>query len=209
VNNNSTDEQRKLATLAWLMSVASSAVNTPEGRRFYITITPEVAKTMLSHLAPNQRRPKSNQVRRLVDDLVHKRWARNGDCIRYNIGLWLWDGQHRCLAVIESGIPLESYPVLVCNDAEVEMTFDTGLTIRSSQDMTVASGDELEGLTGTRMAALIYEHCDFVQQRVNALSKLARLEIARRSPMAETIKLLSHKVVNGLSRGVRSVRSHR
>lgn len=194
MENGTTNEQRKLNTLAWLMTIASSVVNTPEGRRFYITITPEVARRMLDHLPPNQRKEKPPQIRRLVDDLVNGRWKRNGDCLRFNSDLWFWDGQHRCHAVIASGVTLEEYPVLVCRDEAVEMTFDTGIVVRGSNDMATAAGETLAGLNGPRMAALVYEHCDFISQRVNSLSKLARLEIAQTSPFAETIKLMPHRV---------------
>lgn len=188
------DESRKLRTLGWLMSVAGSVVQTPEGQRFYITITPDVATVMLGHLAPKQRKEKPGQIKRLVDDLVNGRWGRNGDCIRYNNELWLWDGQHRCFAVIASGVALENYPVLVCEEAQAEMTFDTGLVVRGTNDMVTASGDAFSGVNGPRVAAIVYEHCDFIQQRVNNLSKLARLEIARNSPFLETVKLMPHRV---------------
>lgn len=193
----STNEQRKLGVLAWLMAKSSRMHDAPEGRRFYITITPDVAAIMLGHLAANQRSVKKDQVARLADDMTRGRWSRNGDCIRYSRDLHLWDGQHRLHAVIKSAITLADYPVLVCADDQAEMTFDTGIVVRSSNDLSRASGDEMDGINGVRAAAILLEHHDFNVHRVNTTSKLARREIARASEFIEPLKLLPHKVGMG------------
>ena len=87
------------------------------------TITPEVARAMLEMNTGNFRKPESSRVERYAREMRRGEWLMNGDSIRFN-GSVLLDGQHRLLAVVKSGVAIQS---IVIRDLEnVGHTLDRG-----------------------------------------------------------------------------------
>lgn len=74
-----------------------------EGRQ---VVTPELAKQLLDHNTTN--RPISRrEVERLKRILVAGQWAYNGESVKLSQTGKLLDGQHRLIAIAESGVPAE------------------------------------------------------------------------------------------------------
>ena len=74
-------------------------------------VTPEMARDLLKHALPN--RPVSKaRVRALIDDLRMGRWQTNGESIILDASLRLLDGQHRLMAVAESGMAITALVVV-------------------------------------------------------------------------------------------------
>lgn len=76
-------------------------------------ITPADAAEMLKGNKSNQQ-PMPDHVKRLANHMKSGKWIVNGDTIQMN-GSRLLDGQHRLLAIIESGCTIET---LVAEEVE-------------------------------------------------------------------------------------------
>lgn len=112
------------------------------------TITPEKAKSMLEYNTIN--RPINyREVVKLAREMKQGRWKVNGDTICIN-GQHLIDGQHRLLAVIESGCKIQTL-VVDGIDSNVFDTKDVGRR-RSAADTLSVRG---ETDTKTLAAALV------------------------------------------------------
>lgn len=71
-----------------------------------LTLTPELAEEYLTRLPERQRAQSERTVDRYASDLLADQFPFTGDPIRFNEDGELIDGQHRCTAVVESGIPI-------------------------------------------------------------------------------------------------------
>lgn len=74
-------------------------------------ITPKIAHDLLKNALPNRPLSKA-RVRALIDDLRNGRWRTNGESIIFDSNLQLLDGQHRLMAVVESGISITALVVV-------------------------------------------------------------------------------------------------
>ena len=103
-----------------------------------IDLTPELAKQLLE--INNSNRP-HNQMHssRLARDMTEGRWKFNGDTIRKN-GTTLIDGQHRCHAVMKSGVTV---PVILVENlsSDVFDTIDSG-RLRTTGDVLAIHGEK-------------------------------------------------------------------
>jgi hypothetical protein len=75
------------------------------------TITVAKAKKFLASMPDNQRAVRATHVTKLADMLTEGLWQCNGDAIRINTNGEMFDGQHRCLAVVQTGIPIDTFVV--------------------------------------------------------------------------------------------------
>lgn len=91
-----------------------------------IMLTPEIAEEWLGTMPGYQRKASAVVVAEYAKDMADGRWVANtGDAIRFNRQGQMIDGQHRCMAVVESGVPI---PVILIEglDDEVFMVLDKG-----------------------------------------------------------------------------------
>jgi hypothetical protein len=109
-------------------------------------LTPEIAEYLLGRNTKN-RPVKKHKVVEYVRD-IKAGWVHNGDTIRMSVSATMLDGQHRCLAVIETGISIETGLMYALPD-EVFTTIDTGRA-RTASDVFYISGIE----NHTRMTAI-------------------------------------------------------
>lgn len=84
------------------------------------TITPAKALKLLENSAAN-RGISSPHVKRLASAMLNREWEVNGETFKINKKNKMIDGQHRCHAVIQSGVTIESF---VCRGLG-DNTFDT------------------------------------------------------------------------------------
>ena len=91
-----------------------------------IKLTPELAKEWLGTMPEYQRSPSSLVVAEYAKDMAEGRWvAGTGDAFMFNKQKQMIDGQHRCLAVIESGVTIDAI-VIDGLDDEVYLVLDKG-----------------------------------------------------------------------------------
>ena len=142
-----------------------------------IDLTPEIAKEFLSHNEGN-RRMSSATVAVYADDMRNGRWHENGQPLTVTNGI-LRSGQHRCAAVVKSGVTLRNTVVIYTDDAEMIDTGKTrtvmdlcGMKTKISAAITMVI-QMSEGVSGTqRMSkSLIIEKyedwkksCDFIDR---------------------------------------------
>lgn len=113
-----------------------------------ILLTPQLAHQYLSRSAPN--RPISaRHVSKLASAMLRGEWKPNGSTLTFDTNGLLLDGQHRCSAVVESGV---SIPTLIVEGVEPEtmMTIDTG-KFRTAGDVLGIHGHS----DGTQLAAAV------------------------------------------------------
>ena len=133
-------------------------------------ITPDRARNLLE-LNTNNRPVIAANLAKLCDEIQRGRFVFNGDAIRISKTGRLLDGQHRLLAVVRTGISIETLVVTGLND-ECFKTIDQG-SLR-----TLAALLSIEGATNYTMAAasimLIQKYLDGhapTQGSTNARSK--------------------------------------
>lgn len=101
-----------------------------------VTVTPELARLLLSRNHSNR------SVRALVEgiktDIVEGRWELNGETIIVSKDGYLNDGQHRLLAVDESGLPIKTVMTFGV-ERETRFSTDTG-SAKTSGDLLSMSG---------------------------------------------------------------------
>lgn len=94
-----------------------------------VTITPEMAKEMLSKNNAN-RKIRTSTVDFYAKQMKEGSWHLTGQGITFGQNGQLLDGQHRLNAIVKADIPVE---MLVVRDAEVVSTYDCGIR-RSTAD---------------------------------------------------------------------------
>lgn len=83
------------------MTPSSTMPDAPKSE--YLLVTPAMAAAWLENNSVNRRvRPKA--IVKYISDLRAGRWVPNNDAICLNLAGELLNGQHRCLAVVESGV---------------------------------------------------------------------------------------------------------
>jgi hypothetical protein len=103
-----------------------------------MTITPELAKSILDTKNKHNRPMNRHHVKALANEMTRGTWKVNGDTICLN-GDRLIDGQHRLAAVIQSGVTIESF-VIEGLPSDVFDTKDTGKR-RSAADTLSVRGE--------------------------------------------------------------------
>jgi len=74
-----------------------------------VEITPEVAKAFLAKRAPYQRPVSRALVREYVDMMRAGKWVLNGDSITFDTDGYMFNGNHRCEAVVASGVTIRCH----------------------------------------------------------------------------------------------------
>jgi len=87
-------------------------------------ITPEIAAEMLQH-NKNNRYVQNNTVAFYTEQMLRGQWKLNGEAIKFDWNGNLIDGQHRLLAVVNSGVTIQTYVIRNLNPESFD-TIDTG-----------------------------------------------------------------------------------
>jgi len=99
-------------------------------------LTPMLAEKLLRSM-PINRHVRKAHVQTLAQDIRNGRWVANGETLKVNQRGELIDGQHRCLAVAETGTTI---PVVIVYDVpndESQLTIDTGAPRRFSDYLSI------------------------------------------------------------------------
>jgi hypothetical protein len=99
-----------------------------------IELTPELAAQLLAHAHEKQRRPGHKKVTGYARALTEGRWRLNFDPIlcESESGDGMWNGSHRCAAVVQSGTSMPVYIVYGADPSLFDVT-DTGNPRTASQ----------------------------------------------------------------------------
>ena len=91
-----------------------------------VMLTPELAKEWLKTMPEYQRGASAGTVAEYAKDMADGRWVEGtGDVVRFNKRGQMIDGQHRCLAVVESGVSIK-VSVIDGLDDKVYLVLDKG-----------------------------------------------------------------------------------
>lgn len=102
-----------------------------------LRVTPSLAKEWLNK---NHKNRKVNNVnlKFLISEMENGRWMDNGASISFDVDNNLIDGQHRLLAIIDTGMAFD-FSIVTGLSPDTFATFDTG-KIRSAPDVLGAEG---------------------------------------------------------------------
>ena len=110
-------------------------------------VTPEIAQGWLQYNTHN-RTASMDRVRQFADDMLHGRWEFNAQTITFDREGRLIDGQHRLMAVVESGIAVEMLVVTGLSPSS-QMTIDIGAPRSAGQQLS------LSGIANARNASSV------------------------------------------------------
>jgi hypothetical protein len=99
-----------------------------------IELTPKLAESFLRDNPENRSKNKGN-IEKLSAAMLRGEWQLNGETIKISKTGRLLDGQHRCLAVIKSGITVQTLIVFGCDD-DVFKTIDKGRARLNSDSLS-------------------------------------------------------------------------
>jgi hypothetical protein len=166
-------------------AAAASKVEIEVIRKF----DPGMAKMLLENTPSSQRTLRPRLVDRYAGDILAGRWRATGDPIRLNSKLELIDGQHRCAAVIKADRAVSDVVLEILHDDRAFEALDQAAP-RNLRDVMKMTGQV--PAEPTVMAAVIYEHLDFVPK---ALSMPEKMSIVQGYKDLDAIKVLaSHRV---------------
>lgn len=111
---------------------------TPALQAEVITITPEMAEQFLAKNTHN-RHPKSSNLKKVVRALENGEWKLNGEAIKIAHDGTILDGQHRLIAIVQTGISMTTL-VIRGLDHETQETMDGG-SPRSAADALRLRGE--------------------------------------------------------------------
>lgn len=143
-----------------------------------VTITPEMAKKILSNNS-NNRPMKLRHLAFLCEEMRAGRWKMNGDAIRIAIDGSLIDGQHRLMAVLQTGISITTLLVTGL-DPDAFDTIDSCARRSGGDTLAVAGEKNCRNLAAALVVAddLLAGKNDFVRSmrtsNAEVLNMLAR-----------------------------------
>lgn len=110
-----------------------------------VSVTPELATIWLASNR-NNRTPNRPAVEQMAGAIKRGEWVLNGEAIKIGADGGLIDGQHRCMAIVEAGLAVQSL-VVYGLDAGTQETVDLG------RRRTLANMLQLRGESHTTMVA--------------------------------------------------------
>lgn len=119
------------------------------------TITPAKAEWYLKN-NPNNRRINDAHVRYLAEAMERGEWMVNGESIKFN-GNSLLDGQHRLMACIKCGIPLETLVIRELTEG-TKKTIDAGRNRTANDILTIDGEINTALLAATINKVVSYDH---------------------------------------------------
>lgn len=144
---------------------SAQKLRTPHGSIQVIPkLNPALATTLLELLAPSQRSVRQPAVDEYARAMKEGRWRWNGDSIRLDDTRHVIDGQHRLLAIVQSGVTLEHVPLVITEKVNKNAirSIDQGRS-RNLADLRSSLG--LGRHEATAVSAMMAEKSDWVSLR--------------------------------------------
>ncbi|PSV43601.1 hypothetical protein [Photobacterium indicum] len=111
-------------------------------------VTPEMAHNLLKANKRN-RTPSLRYVKSYVRQIKAGEWVINGDTIKIDVDGVIVDGQHRLMAIVESGVPVQ-YVIVTGLPKKAFSTVDIGNSRKAGQLLNMSSGGEISTADATR-----------------------------------------------------------
>ncbi len=110
-----------------------------------VDITPAMAAVWLKNLHPNQRPLRKPHVSRLARAMKQGKWKATGAGFKFDKRSGsgadrMIDGQHRCMAIIDSGVTLKAQALIRVPDKDAILYIDSSGAPRSLRDMRASAG---------------------------------------------------------------------
>jgi hypothetical protein len=139
-------------------------------------LTPALAKVLVE-LNPDNRTIRRNLVRAIREDAKAGRYLLNGETIIISCDGVVNDGQHRCLGIIEAGVPVQTFFAFgVSRDSRT--TVDTGGAKTSGDHMTMSGiGD---GNVVAAVTALLAQYERTGTLSIGESSRATKAEVRQR-----------------------------
>lgn len=155
-------------------------------------LTAPLASYLLKECQPEhgQRRASIKLIRTIAEDLKDGKFHEIGSPLRLDPDGFLVDGQHRCRAVVESGVPLPATWLIVLFNWDALMHIDTHRKLRTVTDIIQMQNDDY--LHPSAIGALTFEHGNFQN---SSLSTTQRYRLIRDSPFREFVHRLFLKTL--------------
>lgn len=117
-------------------AVAPHDLTTPTDvvRTHLVTITPELAATLLATMLPN-RHLRRAVVEAYARDMRNGHWRLTGESVKLNADGQLIDGEHRLTALVEAGVAVPMF-VVVGLPTEVREVLDVGVPRKTADILT-------------------------------------------------------------------------
>lgn len=144
------------------------------------TITPDSASEILGRNDRN-RAHSAHQVKMLANEIKNGRWRLNGDTIKIGSTGQLIDGQHRLMAVIDSGIAIQSLIVRGVED-DAFQTIDLGKKRKHADVLSINGEDNSVDLSSALNCLWRIESGKFSGAR-HSLSHTEIIDFLQRHPM--------------------------
>lgn len=141
-----------------------------------IDLSPSLAKTMLGVNTDN-RSVRNVKVAQYAADMAAGNWALNGEAIIVSRCGNLNDGQHRCLAVVESNTTIKT-AIMFGVERETRLTVDQG-AMRSAGDFL-----GMEGITNAALVAaiarMVIAYEDSEGKHLNGATRITSAQVRQR-----------------------------
>ena len=148
------------------------------------TVTPAIAREWLTHNIDN-RSPREASIESYAQDMLAGRWQLTGESIKFAEDGRLLDGQNRLMAVIKSGIPIETVVVRGL-DPRSQIAMDGGIARTSGDALGFARQDGeskyLLGATSRNCLAWTMGWIKHSRQTIGAVSTSAIVEFVQTDP---------------------------
>lgn len=160
------------------------------------TITPEIARELLATCAAN-RTIRRKAVDKYARDMRAGRWELNGEAIKIGVDGRMIDGEHRCIACLDSQTPFTS--VVIRNvPNSVRPTMDTGmrrllsdvLTFHNEKNTAILAGAVTlgwkhdNGLVESTMAPSTHEALEWLANHPRIREAVKHSDRLRKSPLS-------------------------
>lgn len=156
------------------------------------TITPDIAKQYLKHNTTNRGISKK-VISKYADDMKNGKWELNGSSISFYKNGTLANGQHRLMAVVQSGATIET---LVVYDVDESVHIYDRLLVRTPAHIMQFAGYETVFANNTSVGTINYLFVAFLGK--SDVSDNARMQFV--DDNAKTLEKVMQICTGGISR---------
>lgn len=156
-------------------------------------VTPEVAQRWLQFNTHN-RNASLDRVRQFADDMLNGRWEFNAQTITFDREGRLIDGQHRLMAVVESGISVQMLVVTGLSPSS-QMTIDIGAPRSAGQQLGLSGVANARNASSVAVCLLrLDRHADKVWTQHEMPSKAEQIGyvLARQDELGYAVAISQH-----------------
>jgi hypothetical protein len=157
------------------------------------TVTPERAMVLLDTRKKPNRPQTAGHISMLCNVIRQNLWKVNGDTIKINQLEQMIDGQHRCQAIVETGIAIETWVAYNVPDHVME-TLDTHRPRNCADTLTIQGYSNAVASAGTISKLVFFA----VGNRSKKLSPSEARILMERHPISESVKAANRSKKNCL-----------